>query len=115
VIILAIKLLHSLIFFFLSGCILYILYCGITNRYSTRTTIAIILVSFEGLLLAINDWKCPLTTLAQSLGAPQADVASLFLPRWFADHIFGICTPLFIGSCVLLLIRLLIGRRVYSR
>lgn len=110
-----IKLLHSLIFFFLSVCILYILFCGITNRYTKKTSAALVLIVLEGVLLVLNDWKCPLTTLAQQLGASQADVASLFLPQWLADHIFGICTPLFIASSVLLLIRRWLTRRVYSR
>ena len=115
VVIFFIKLLHSLIFFFLSACILYILFCGITNRYTKKTSAAFVLIILEGVLLALNDWNCPLTTLAQHLGATQADVASLFLPRWLADHIFGICTPLFIAASVLLLIRRRIARRVYSR
>jgi len=105
VLILAIKIFHTAVFFLLSGCILYILYCGITNRYTRSTTGAILLVILERLLLVLNGWQCPLTTLAQKLGAAQPDVASLFLPRWLADHIFEICTPLFVASSALLLIR----------
>jgi hypothetical protein len=114
VLILAIKLFHTLVFLFLSGCILYILYCGITNRYSRKTTAAIVFIVFEGIVLVLNGWQCPLTSLAQSLGAAQPDVASLFLPRWLADHIFGICTPLFLASSALLLIRRLTARKSNS-
>jgi hypothetical protein len=114
VLILAIKLFHTLVFFFLSACILYILYCGIANRYSRKTTAAIVLIVFEGIVLVLNGWQCPLTSLAQSLGAAQPDVASLFLPRWLADHIFGICTPLFLASSALLLIRRMTARKANS-
>lgn len=110
-VILAIKLFHTLVFFFLSACIVYILYCGITNRYSRKTTVAIVLIVFEGIVLVLNGWQCPLTSLAKSLGAAEPDVASLFLPHWLADHIFGICTPLFFASSALLLIRRITARR----
>src|SRR5262249_6863281 len=100
-----IKLIHSVVFLFLSGCVLYIAYCAIFNRYSSRTTAAIVLILTEGIILIANDWQCPLTTWAEKLGASQADAASMFLPHWIADHIFGICTPIFLASSALLLMR----------
>jgi hypothetical protein len=100
-----IKLIHTLIFFVLSACVLYILYCGIRNQYSRWTTLALGLIAIEGVLLALNGWQCPLTTLAENLGASQGSVADIFLPRFVADHIFGLCTPLFIFSTALLLAR----------
>jgi len=112
--ILAIKIFHTLVFFFLSGCIFYILYCGIANRYTRATKGAILFVILEGVILVLNGWQCPLTTLAQRLGAAQPDVASLFLPRWLADHIFGICTPLFVVSSALLLVRRVTARKSNS-
>ena len=100
-----IKLIHTIAFFVLSGCIFYILFCGITGRYSRKTTAAFVLIIAEGMALALNDWQCPLTTLAGKLGDTRPDVATLFLPPWLAEHLFGVCTPLFVGSAVLVLIR----------
>lgn len=100
-----IKLVHTAIFFLLAACVLYILFCALSNRYSRRTSLAIALIFIEGIVLVLNDWECPLTTLAQRVGAAQGGVADIFLPRILADHLFEICTPLFVCSTLLLLIR----------
>src|SRR5215212_9996366 len=100
-----VKLVHTLIFFLFGSCVLYILFCGITNRFPRKAGVAIFLILIEGVILLLNDWECPLTTLARSLGAPDGQVADIFLPRWFADRLFVLCTPLFLGSSILLLVR----------
>lgn len=106
-----IKLVHTLVFFLFSGCVLYTLFCGITNRFPRRAAVAILLVFAEGVILLANGWECPITTLARDYGAGDAQVADIFLPRWFADRLFTLCTPLFLGSCLLLLVRRLWDRR----
>ena len=78
--ILAIKLFHTLVFFFLSACIVYILYCGITNRYSRKTTAAIVLIVFEGIVLVLNGWQCPLTSLAKVSGPHSPTSPACFFP-----------------------------------
>jgi hypothetical protein len=46
-------------------------------------------------ILAVSGWTCPLTILAERLGAPRGSVADIFLPSWLADRIFPICGTLY--------------------
>src|SRR5215470_10485431 len=90
-----IKVLHTAIFAILSACILYVLVSGAFNRITPYTWVAAAAVVVEGLALLISGGRCPLTAVAERLRATNGSVADIFLPRWFADRIFPICTTLF--------------------
>ncbi len=100
-----IKLVHSVIFWVLTICVLYALYSGIADRLGRWTWIALLAVLAEGIVLSISRWRCPLTTLAERQGASTGRVSDLFLPRWFADRLFGICGTLFAVACAAILVR----------
>jgi hypothetical protein len=102
-----IKMVHTIIFWILSGCVLYALYSGVCNRISVWTWIAVGLLVVESVVLAISGWVCPLTLLAERQGAERGSVADLFLPKWFADRIFPICGTLFVIALILIGGRLL--------
>jgi hypothetical protein len=100
-----VKFVHSLFFFLMTVCILYVLFSGLFNRVGVLTWIAIVLVISEGLVLAINRGRCPLTTLAEDMGAEDGSVTGIFLPRWLAKRVFHIWPVVFLGACVLVVIR----------
>ena len=102
-----VKLVHTAIFVVLSACVLYVLYSGATARVTPWTWIAVAAIVVEGFALAISGGRCPLTRLAERLGAADGQVADLFLPKWFADRIFPICGSVFLIGCALLAVRLL--------
>ena len=102
-----IKLVHTIIFWVLSGCVLYALYGGVFDRVSVWTWVAVGLLVVESAVLAISGWVCPLTLLAERQGAERGSVADLFLPKWFADRIFPICGTLFVIALILIGGRLL--------
>jgi hypothetical protein len=58
-----IKSIHTIIFLFMSACLIYILYCGITETYNLLLLLAISAIVIEGIALLINRGRCPLTTL----------------------------------------------------
>lgn len=89
--ILHVKLIHTVIFWILSACVLYALFSGIVDRITTWTWIAVGLVMIESVVLAASGWTCPLTILTERLGAVRGSVADIFLPKWFADRIFPVC------------------------
>ncbi len=101
-----VKLVHTLIFVVLSGCVLYILASGAFDHVTTWTWVAIVAIVVEGLILAANGGKCPLTKVAEQLGAADGSVADIFLPRWFADRIFPICGTLYLIGCAVVAFRL---------
>jgi hypothetical protein len=100
-----VKFVHSFFFFLMTVCILYVLYSGLFNRVNVLTWIAIVLVIGEGLALAINRGRCPLTTLAENMGAEDGSVTGIFLPRWLAKRVFHIWPVVFLGGCILVVIR----------
>ena len=105
--VLQIKLIHTGIFVALSGCVLYVLLSGALNHITRWTWGAVIAIVVEGLVLLASGGKCPLTAMAERRGTPHGSVADIFLPRWFADRIFPICTTLFLVGCVLVAVRLI--------
>ena len=105
--ILHVKLVHTLIFWLLSACVLYALFSGVADRITTWTWVAVGLVLLESIVLAASDWTCPLTILTERLGAVRGSVTDIFLPKWFADRIFPICGTTYGVALVLILLRVL--------
>jgi hypothetical protein len=101
-----VKLVHTLIFAVLSACVLYILASGAFDRITPWTWAAVAAIVIEGLVLAASGGRCPLTAVAERLGASDGSVADIFLPRWFADRIFPICGTLYLVGCLFVAIRL---------
>jgi hypothetical protein len=91
-----IKLVHSIIYFFMVACLIYILYCAIARRYDWTLLVALGAILFEGLVLLINRGTCPFTPLAEKYGAARGSVTDLFLPEWLSRHTFRISTIVFI-------------------
>jgi hypothetical protein len=69
--ILQIKLVYTIVFWILSACVLYALYCGLADRITTWTWVAVGLLLVESVVLAVSGWTCPLTILAERQGAPR--------------------------------------------
>jgi hypothetical protein len=100
-----IKLLHTLIFFALSSCVLTILYSGARGKLTRWTLISLAAILAEGVVLAANQWRCPLTNVAERMGAQNGSVSDIFLPAWLSDRIFPICGSLFAVGCVAIVVR----------
>jgi hypothetical protein len=106
--IIQIKLVHTLIFWILSFCVLYVLYCGAAGRISKWTWLAAGFLLVESIVLATFGWTCPLTILAERQGALRGSVTDIFLPKRLADQIFPVCGTLYIIGLALVLGRLLL-------
>lgn len=102
-----VKVIHTAVFVLLSCCVLYVLASGAFNRITVWTWGAMVAIVVEGVVLLVSGGRCPLTTVAERLGAVDGAVADIFLPRWFADRIFPICTALFVIGCAFVAARLL--------
>jgi hypothetical protein len=98
-----------LIFFFASVCLLYILYAGVTKTFNWILLIALVTILIEGVVLILNKWRCPLTTLAEKYGAEKGSVTDIFLPTIIARNVFKGFAVLFTAEVVLLGIRYFIG------
>lgn len=65
-----IKFVHSLIYLFMSACLVYLFYAGLTATYDWKLAFAIgmIMITLETVVLSLSGWHCPLSTLAKKLG-----------------------------------------------
>jgi len=86
--ILVVKSIHIAIFYFMSICLFYILYCAITRTYNWTLVTAIDAIAINGLAILFNRRECPLTTLAKKFGDPKGSVTDIVLPAWCARHVF---------------------------
>lgn len=103
---LTIKVLHTVIWAFFVLIILYILYSAITDRIDILTWFAIALIIMEGIILLINRWRCPLTSLGERY-TERTDVGfDIFLPKWVAKNNKIIFTTLYIVGVMIVIYRL---------
>ena len=92
----AIKVIHTLAWFSIETCMVYLLYAGFAKRSDRRAAVAAAVVGGESLIFAANGFRCPLTQLADSLGARSGSVTDIYLPRWFAHNLPAIHAPLIV-------------------
>jgi hypothetical protein len=92
----AITVVHTLAWFSIESCMAYLLYSGFTGRSDRRVAIAASVVATESLVFAVNGFRCPLTTLAERLGAEHGSVTDLYLPKWIARNLPAIHVPLMV-------------------
>ena len=104
-----IKLVHTLIFFFMVACLGYILYSGITRTFNWVLLVALIAILIEGTALLLNKWRCPLTTLAEKYGAESGTITDMFLPKFITRELFRIGMVLFSTELVFLAFRYFTG------
>jgi len=87
-----IKLLHTVIWAALAGCILSLPVLAVFRRFRWAAIITIV-VLLECGVLALNGGRCPLTDWAARYTADRASNFDIYLPNWLAEYnklIFGI-------------------------
>ncbi len=96
-----IKAAHTLAWLSIESCMAYVLYAGAARRTDRRAALAGTVVASESLIFAINGFRCPLTPLAERLGAADGSVTDIWLPRWFAHNLPAIHVPLLAAAAYL--------------
>jgi hypothetical protein len=92
-----IKAIHTAIFATIGGAILLVVWDGVFQLPRRRTVVAGGLVLVESAIYASNNQVCPLTPLAEELGARRGSVTDIFLPDWLSARI-----PVIGGSAMML-------------
>jgi|GEM_PF-579652 len=106
----AIKVVHSLVFFAEEFSVGYLLYAGLAKRQGRAAVVAAAAIAAEGAIYFGNGRRCPLSALAKELGAEHGSVTDIYLPHWIAKRIFTYNAPLVV-VIVLLHTRLFLARR----
>lgn len=97
----AVKVFHTLAWFSIESCMVYLVYGGFAKRSDRRAAVAAAVVGAESVIFAANGFRCPLTDVAESLGAEDGSVTDIFLPRWFAHALPAIHVPLIVLTAYL--------------
>ena len=91
----AVKAFHSLAFWVIQTAIVYLIYKGVRRETDLCSAIATSIAAGETLIYAGNGFRCPLTGLAERLGAKRGSVTDIYLPGWLARNIANIYGPMF--------------------
>ena len=98
-----IKTVHTVIWCFFNGVMIYLFYAVATNTISIWVWIGLSLFLVEGIILAIFRYQCPLTILARRYSDSTKDNFDIYLPNWLARHTKVIYTSL-LGIVIVILI-----------
>ena len=82
----AVKLIHTLIWLFFNGVIIYLFYAVVTNQVDKWVWIGIGLFVLEGIILLLFGMQCPLTVIAKKYSTSTKDNFDIFLPNWLAKY-----------------------------
>lgn len=86
-----IKVVHTIVWAFFAGCIVAIPIASWHGDHRIAAWLAAI-VSVEVLVLVLNGWRCPLTSVANRYTEDRRDNFDIYLPLWLARHnklVFG--------------------------
>ena len=103
----AIKILHTLIWILMVSAIFYVLYSGIFNEINILTWICIALIIFEGIVLIAFKMSCPLTVLARKYSDSTNYNFDIYLPEWLAQYNKQIFTTIFVLGLISVLLRII--------
>jgi hypothetical protein len=88
---LLVKLAHTVAWTFFASCILLLPIAAHAGHFKVAAMVTS-LVLLEILILAVNRWRCPLTSVAARYTQERQDNFDIFLPLWLARYnkeIFG--------------------------
>ena len=91
-----VKFVHTLIWLVFVAAILYVCYAGAFDRVDSLVWWCVGAVVFEGILLLINKWKCPLTSLAYKYTDERTTGFDIYIPKWLARHNKSLFSALFL-------------------
>ncbi len=92
-----IKAVHTVIFASVAAAILLFAWDGLRERPGRRGAAALAIALGESAVYLSNNQVCPLTPLAEELGAERGSVVDIFLPAWLSRRI-----PLLGGSALVI-------------
>jgi hypothetical protein len=105
-----IKLLHTVIWFFFASCILALPVAALRRRFDWAIGLTVV-VLIECLVVAFNHYRCPLTNIAARYTQDRAANFDIYLPVWLAQNNKTVFGTLFLAGELVLLWRWLSSRR----
>jgi hypothetical protein len=98
------KTVHTIGFLVIGSCLLDVFVSGLRGRPGLRTLASATVVTGEVAVYFANDGVCPLTPMAERMGAGRGSVSDIFLPRFVARHL-PVLSSFLLGAGVALNLR----------
>jgi hypothetical protein len=89
----AVRTVHTLIWLSVELAVAYLIFTGLTKKSDRSVAVAGAGVLGESVVYLANGARCPLTGLAESLGADRGSVTDIYLPGWLARNLPAIHIP----------------------
>ena len=90
----AVKTVHTLIWLSVELAVAYLILAGLTDRSDRSVAVAGAVVLGESVVFLANGARCPLTGLAETLGAESGSVTDSYLPKGLARSLPAIHVPI---------------------
>jgi hypothetical protein len=97
----SIKLLHTAVWALFAGCVIAIPVLSWRGELGYAMLCAAV-VAGEVLVLAFNQWRCPLTGVAARYTSDRRVNFDIYLPEWLARHNKVIFGSLYVGGLIVL-------------
>ena len=81
-----VKIIHTLIWLFFNVVIFYMLYAVVNDKLDIWLWIGYGLIIFEGAILLVCKFFCPLTLLARRYSNSTKENFDIYLPNWLAKY-----------------------------
>lgn len=99
-----IKLVHTVVWAVFAGCIFAIPVLTAQGRFRGAAVLAAIVLA-EVIVLAVNRWRCPLTSIAGRYTDDRRANFDIYLPEWLARYNKEIFGTLYVAGVAYLLVR----------
>jgi hypothetical protein len=100
----AIRLLHTVVWALIAGCIVALPVAALEGRLDWAAAMSVV-VLIECGVIGLNKGRCPLTGVAARYTEDRADNFDIYLPRWLARHNKAVFGALFVAGEVVVLWR----------
>jgi hypothetical protein len=97
----AVKTAHTAVFAVVAASVAAVVWDGLRQRPRRRTAAAAAIAMGETAVFVGNGFTCPLTPIAERLGAERGSVADIYLPGWFARRLPLIAGAALVGGLTL--------------
>jgi polyferredoxin len=93
----AVKAVHTIVWAFFAACIVAIPLASWRDEHGVAAWLAGI-VSVEVVVLVLNGWRCPLTSVAARYTDDRRENFDIYLPLWLARHNKMVFGTLYVAS-----------------
>ena len=103
----AIKLIHTLIWIFFNAVLVYLFYAVLSRNIDKWFWLGIGAIVLECIILISLKWTCPLTIVARRYSNSEKENFDIYLPLWLAKYNKEIYSTLFAILVVLYILLIL--------